>query len=135
MVRLSEEEYQRILENRKVKLSGSLPPLEFQSGPKNKYNNTITFYKGVRYQSKKEAERARDLDLLLLAGEIEDLKRQVPFPLMVNGIKIGNYIADFVYYDKRKKEKIIEDVKGVVTPIFKLKSKILLANGIKITLT
>ena len=71
------------------------------------------------------------------AGEISELNRQVPFVLMPSytisdkttkqGFKTVReirYIADFTY---RLKDgtRIIEDVKGMQTDVFKLKRKLL----------
>ena len=99
-----------------------------------KYGNIKTEYNGVLYDSKAEARRAIELDVLLKAGDIENLRRQVPYPLMVNDKKIGTYKADFVYFDKRKQKEVVEDVKGMVTAVFKIKQKILEANGVEITI-
>lgn len=106
-----------------------------KSQGRSKYNNVKTLYNGVLYDSKKEAERARELDLLVSIGKVTELQRQVKIPLMVGDKKIGNYIADFVYYDNYLSKKVIEDVKGVQTAVFKLKKKILEANGYIITIT
>ena len=55
-----------------------------------------------------------------------DLKEQVRFPLVINGITVTHYIADFVFTDKSfigdGKQHVV-DVKGVLTDIFKLKKK------------
>lgn len=106
-----------------------------RSQSKSKYNNIKTLYNGVLYDSKKEAERARDLDLLVSAGRVTNLQRQIRIPLMVNNVKIGSYVADFCYKDNYLGKDIIEDVKGVQTAVFKLKKKILEANGYIITIT
>ncbi len=44
------------------------------------------------------------------------------------------YKADFVYYDKTLNKTIIEDVKGMRTPLYKLKKK-LIENQHQITIT
>lgn len=60
-----------------------------------------------------ESEHHRGIGLLTMqaAGKISDLKFQVPFVLMVNGIKLGKYIADFTFKDEHGVE-ICEDFKG-----------------------
>lgn len=84
------------------------------------------------YDSKHEAERARVLRLMAEAGEITDLREQVPYELVPaqwelvprfgkNGQALKPkrrcveraiiYIADFVYTDA-KGEEIVEDAKG-----------------------
>ena len=90
-------------------------------GKTNKYKNIKTEYNGVIYDSRKEATRAQELDLLLKAGIISNLQRQVSFPIVINGKKVFSYIADFVYTEKGK--QVVEDVKGVKTAIFNLKKK------------
>ncbi len=92
---------------------------------RSKYNSKPTEVDGITFASKGEARRYAELKLLDKAGEIQRLELQVSFPLLVNGIKVGSYIADFTYIEKGK--EIIEDFKGVLTPIFKLKWKIVQA--------
>lgn len=97
-----------------------------------KYFNCKTFYGGNVYDSKKEAKRAYELDLLRRAGFISNLERQRRFVLQ-DGFKIRGksireitYIADFYYYDNNKKVWIVEDTKGFRTDIYKLKKKLFL---------
>lgn len=100
---------------------------------KSKYHNRKT--KG--FDSAKEWRRNQELEALQRAGEISELNRQVPFVLMPSytiadettrqGFKTVReirYIADFTY---RLKDgtRIIEDVKGMQTDVFKLKRKLL----------
>lgn len=92
----------------------------------NKYRNKPIVIDGIWFQSKKEGKRWGELRLLEKAGEITRLKRQLPFPLNVNGEKIGKYMADFVYTDARGKD-VVEDVKGVLTSVYKLKKKLMWA--------
>lgn len=55
------------------------------------------------------------------------LELQPKYPLTVNGEKICTYIADFKYWDAQKNAEIVEDVKGVRTPVFRIKSKLVKA--------
>lgn len=115
-----------------------------------KYNNKKVELEGITFDSKKEAQHYLELKLLEKAGEISDLERQVKFVLIPaqrepdtigarGGIKKGKllereaaYIADFVYTDKDG-NKIVEDTKGVKTPEYILKRKLMLEKyGIKI---
>ena len=97
-----------------------------------KYGNKKTEYNGFTYDSKKEANRAQELDLLERAGEISDIERQVPFVCEVNGKKICTYKADFRYKEKDG-TVVVEDVKGVRTGVYKLKKKLVEAiHGVKI---
>ena len=89
-----------------------------------KYGAVPTEIDGIRFASKAEAKRYADLRLLERAGEIENLELQPRFPLHVNGKLVCTYVADFQYWDKAKSKSIVEDVKGVETPVFKLKRKL-----------
>ena len=92
---------------------------------RNKYNAKRTIVDGIRFASKKEAQRYGQLALLESTGKIDNLRIQPRIPLMVNGQKIGHYVADFQYEFAGK--LIIEDVKtpATRTPVYKLKIKIL----------
>lgn len=92
---------------------------------KSKYNNIKTEVDGITFDSKKEAERYKFLKLLLKADEIKDLKLQVSFPFTMEGRVMFSYIADFMYYDKALSKMIIEDVKGMRTPVYNLKKKLI----------
>lgn len=116
---------------------------------RSKYGAKKVTIDGEVFDSRKEANRWRELKLLERAGEIRDLKRQVKFTLIEaqrepdslgpkGGIKRGKiiereaaYIADFTYYEGSK--FIVEDSKGVRTPEYILKRKLLLDRyGIRI---
>lgn len=101
-------------------------------GKISKYHNQRTTYDGVLYDSKKEANRAFELDMLKKRKVVKDWQRQVSFPITINGIKICTYRADFkVEYHNGLIE--IEDVKGFLTDIYKLKKKLVKAvHGIDI---
>lgn len=102
-----------------------------------KYRNKITEVDGIKFHSKMEANRWRELLLLKKAGEVLNLKRQVNFNLVVEGVTVGRYIADFVYDEVVSIPScgasfitsvlVIEDIKGVETDLFKLKWKLLYA--------
>jgi len=92
-----------------------------------KYHNKITYFNGIRFDSAKEANRYRELLLMQRAGIIQNLERQVYYMLKPtqrdkNGkvlfSKMG-YKADFVY--QRDGKLVVEDVKGVKTPLYKWK--------------
>lgn len=97
----------------------------------NKYSNEKIIVDGIEFDSKLEARRWQQLNLLQKAGNIKDLRRQIKFELQPSYIKNDkviqsiNYVADFVYYDLNKRQFIIEDTKGYKTEIYKLKKKIL----------
>ncbi len=91
-----------------------------------------TSREGVVFDSKGELVRWEELRLLERAGEVSELRRQVKYPLDVGGVKVGSYTADFSYLDCRGRH-VVEDFKGVRTPVYRLKAKLMLAlYGIKI---
>ncbi len=92
-----------------------------------KYRNIKTIVNGITFDSKKEANRYSQLLLLEKAGEISYLELQKRFELKVNNIKICTYIADFQYHDLGSNNVIIEDVKGIKTPVYNLKKKLMKA--------
>ena len=81
---------------------------------RNKYNAKKQVYKGIKFDSKKELQRYLILEKLVEIKMISELVIHPVFPLMVNGIKIGRYTADFQYKNK-KGITIVEDVKSKVT--------------------
>ena len=101
-----------------------------------KYNNRKVCIDGVVFDSKREAARYRELKLLERAGEIAELRLQVPFTLLPKqpGEQAVKYIADFSYLDKRQDwAQVVEDTKGVKTPLYVVKRKLMLqVYGIKI---
>jgi hypothetical protein len=86
-----------------------------------KYRNEPVVIDGIRFDSKAEAKRWAELQLLLKAGRIGNLRRQVSYPLHCpNGGKIGDYRADHVYYDYERGCEVVEDVKSSATAKEKL---------------
>ena len=99
-----------------------------------KYNNTKIRVDGRLFDSKAEAARWQELQLLERAGEIAELERQVEYELIPKqkGERAVKYIADFRYKD-HEGETVVEDTKGVKTPVYILKRKLLLwVHGIRI---
>ena len=104
-----------------------------------KYGAKSTILHGVKFASKREAERWAALQLLERGGEIANLVRQSRIsmegrdgPILTPTGRKASYIADFVYYDNRLKCLVIEDAKGFPTPEYKLKRAILAAMGLTI---
>ena len=119
-----------------------------------KYNNKKVMVDGIKFDSKKEATRYKELKTLERAGIIQDLQRQVKYVLVPaqyeptsevytkgkeNGkLKKGRlierecaYYADFVYTENGK--TVVEDTKGVKTPEYIIKRKLMLyVHNIKI---
>ncbi len=119
----------------------------------NKYHNKKITADGLVFDSQKEYRRYRELLLLVKAGKIHDLFRQVRFELipaqyetypryseksgkrLADGTrcveKAVNYVADFVYWEGD--QMVVEDVKGVRTDAYILKRKLMLErHGVKI---
>lgn len=109
----------------------------------NKYRNRKTVVDGICFDSKKEAQRYKILKALERAGEIRDLRLQVPFELQpaftYQGKRVRSirYIADFTYYapgENGHRVFVVEDTKGVRTKEYELKRKMFLfKNGFEIT--
>jgi len=81
----------------------------------NKYRNRRTTIGGITFDSRKEADRWQQLQLLERAGQISELRRQVRFELIPkNGAERAVcYIADFTYTENGA--SVVEDVKSPPT--------------------
>lgn len=118
MINWSEEEYKNLLKTKKKK-------------KKSKYSAVKTKVDGIKFDSKKEARRYKELKILEKADEIKSLELQPRFLLQekfkYNGktIRKIEYVADFRYIDE-KGNTIVEDVKGMKTEVYKIKKKIFL---------
>ena len=119
-----------------------------------KYKNRKIIVDGIKFDSKKEATRYKELKMLEKAGIIQDLQRQVKYVLIpaqyepsgeiyTKGKEKGKpkkgklierecaYYADFVYTENGK--TVVEDTKGVKTPEYIIKRKLMLyVHNIKI---
>jgi hypothetical protein len=115
MLRLSEEQFARI---GKARQRAPARP--------SKMHNQPTTVDGIEFQSKREAVRYGALKLLQSAGEITGLERQVRFAIDVAGLHICDYVADFCYHAVDG-TSVVEDVKGMRTPIYRLKRKLMKA--------
>jgi hypothetical protein len=93
----------------------------------NKFNARKVVIDGITFDSVAESERYWDLKLLVMAGEISDLKLQPSFDLEVNGVEICEYMADFSYIDKKTGETVYEDVKGMDLRLSQIKRKLVKA--------
>ena len=97
----------------------------------NKFNAHKTEVDGIMFDSKKEAKRYSELKLLEKAGQIHNLELQPKFECIVKEKKICTYSAEFSYFDKHQKgvlgqegTMVVEDVKGFITPVYRLKKKL-----------
>jgi hypothetical protein len=91
-------------------------------------------YGGVTYASRREMEVAQALDVQLACGLLKRVDRQVRYPLVVNGVKICTYVADFKVLHQDGSVETIE-VKGKETAVWKLKERLFRAlyKGAKLT--
>ena len=98
-----------------------------------KYRNNPCIVGGEKYRSQREAKRHQELLLLQRAGKISGLTREVAFELSP-GVKIDGedrkrpplrYVADFVYSDVTAGRVVVEDAKGVQTPVYRLKKHLM----------
>jgi hypothetical protein len=98
-----------------------------------KYHNKQTEVDGVFFDSKAEARRYQELQLLAEGGAITALQLQPRFlvspAFTYNGKKERaiHYVADFKYLDTDTDEWVIEDVKGTRTEVYRIKRKLFLA--------
>lgn len=92
-----------------------------------KYRSIPTTVDGIRFPSIKEARRYQELKLLERAGEVCSLQLQPAYRIEVNGETICKYVADFRYWDEKKQQMVVEDVKGYRTREFVLKKKLMRA--------
>jgi len=85
---------------------------------RHKFNAKRCEYSGIKFASKKELKRYQELELLQKYGEVIFFLRQVPFHLS-GGVK---YVCDYLVF-WASGDVTIEDVKGMRTPMYKLKKK------------
>lgn len=92
-----------------------------------KYSNKKATVNNLLFDSQAEARRYKVLCAKEILGEIKGLERQIVYEL-APAVKFDGatrktpalrYVADFGYWEGDK--RIIEDVKGVLTPAFKIK--------------
>jgi len=69
-----------------------------------------------------------DAQIMLLQHDPKTARvvRKEKFPIVVNGEKICTFVSDW-FVEKKTGEKIVYDAKGVKTPIYKLKKKLVKA--------
>lgn len=118
-IKIREEDY--------INKTSGLSPMAYG----NKYHNTKVIYNGIKFDSKKEMQRYKELELLESTDYICNLELQKKFLLQdgytnAKGKKIKPiyYIADFYYYDYIDNKWVVEDTKGVRTEVYKLKKKL-----------
>lgn len=93
----------------------------------NKYHARAVVVDGQRFASQKEAARYGELRRREQAGDIIGLAVHPAWQLIVNGVKIGRYTADFAYTDRATGAPVVEDVKGAISRDYPLRKKLMLA--------
>ena len=101
----------------------------------NKYHNKSVEIDGIKFDSKKEMLRYKELKLMQKARLISELELQKKFELQP-AFKDNNgktqrkitYVCDFYYYSNKEKKYIVEDVKSIATKtqVYKIKKKLFL---------
>ena len=96
-----------------------------------KYGNRKTVVDGITFDSLKEASRYKDLKIMERSGQISMLTLQPKFTLVTSQRNADGkterpvvYIGDFLYQENG--HWIIEDVKGMKTPEYVIKRKLML---------
>lgn len=109
-------------------------------GSHQKYSNQrVTDAEGQKFDSKAEHRHWLHLQELAKSGQITQLRRQVVFELApavrLKGRKKPalRYVADFVWVDAATGEQVVEDVKGAVTDVWRIKQHLMLSvHGIEV---
>lgn len=98
----------------------------------NKYHSKKIDSADGKFDSAVEYKRWCYLKELRAEGRIENLVRQVPYTLIPAQYKEGKclfrecrYVSDMEYDIVETGEHIVEDVKGIILPIFRLKQKMM----------
>lgn len=93
-----------------------------------KYGNRRIRTEEGWFDSQREWNRWLELKLLARAGEIANLRRQVPFELIprIGGERPTFFVADFVYDDVKTGKQVVEDSKGYRNRLYMLKRKLML---------
>lgn len=91
---------------------------------RSKYGAKKTVFDGIKFDSKKEANRYYMLKGLVNTKVISNLELQPRYDIIINDKFCGFYKADFRYINNAG-TIIIEDCKGFKTAIYNLKKKII----------
>ncbi|VVE68887.1 hypothetical protein PAN31117_03120 [Pandoraea anapnoica] len=113
------------------------PILGMVAKKRSKYGNKPCELDGEKFDSEKEMHRWQVLVAEEKAGLISGLLRQVRFEIaaavVIDGRKRAAryYVADFVY--QREEVTVIEDVKGFLTQMYRMKRHLMALHGLTIT--
>jgi hypothetical protein len=94
-----------------------------------KYGAQKVTIDGMTFDSRAEHKRYEQLRLMALAGAIRNLQVHMRYPIDVADIRICVYVSDFDYdvVEGAGLRHVVEDVKGVRTPAYKLKRALMKA--------
>ena len=90
---------------------------------RSKYNAKKTRVGDITFDSEMEARRYEQLLLLFNQGYIRNLELQPEFIFLEGNRKMFTYRADFRYFEGGL--RVVEDVKGYPTPLYRLKKKLI----------
>lgn len=112
-----------------ARIPSRLLPKELRQalGVKHKYRNEPVVLDGHRFASKWEAKRWGELKFLLDQGRIANLRPHRVFPLVVRKLHVGDYVSDFSYNELPSGDLVVEDTKGFLTDVYKLKRRLMRA--------
>lgn len=105
-----------------------------------KYANVPTSIGDLDFDSRAEAKRWAELELMQKAGQIRNLRRQVPYELIPSQKRPSGgteractYVADFCYDEAPHWRTVVADTKGFSTPEYRIKRKLMLhVHGIEV---
>lgn len=108
-------------------LGRSLGSMYYKTKQVNKFKAIKQTYDGYSYDSKKEAQKAAELDMLMKGGVIKGWDRQERIALKgENGTTVCHYKPDFTVYHLDGTTEIIEiKSPATMTPVWRLKWKLL----------
>lgn len=133
--RLTEAQLAALVRKHKPRVVSRMDPEQVALKPitearPRKYRNRRCDLDGMKFDSVKEKRHYISLKWQEEARLITDLRRQVRYRLVVNGVDCGAYVADMVYRDAQGVEHVV-DVKGYrkgeAYRLFRLKSALMRA--------
>lgn len=105
----------------------------------NKYSAQRATVGGIKFDSKREANRWLVLNQMEKDGEISDLRRQVVValqgrdgPVLTRTGRQMRITVDFTYIDARTGQTVYEDAKGVATRDYEVRRGVAAAQGVEI---
>lgn len=123
-------------------MTRALKPAEYRAINRrhHKFSAKSRVVEGITFPSRLQAQRYGELRLLEKAGMIKELRLELPYRITINDQLVCVYKADFVYDEFVKEHAgwvewrvVIEDAKGMQTPVYRLKKKLMKAvHGITI---